>query len=186
MSEKIDYRKIESSESKIFRGIRLEALKNYPESFGSLYEDEIVKPKLYFEDVIERGNSENIFFFGAFTSDGELIGIAGFVRETAAKSRHRGVIISMYVKPEFQGRKVGENLLQSLIKEAFETGGIEQLHLTVVAGNRAAVRLYERSGFKTFGVQKNFFKANGEYWDLQSMQLMKEDFGEYKNSFSTF
>ena len=180
---KIDYRKIESSESKIFRSIRLEALKNSPESFGSIYEEEVGKSQLHFEGIIERGDFANIFFFGAFTDAGELIGIAGFTREIAVKSRHRGIIISMYVKPELQGRKVGENLLLAVLKEAFAIEVIEQIQLTFVAGNHSAARLYEKIGFKTFGVHKDFFKTDENYWDLQYMQLMKKDFLANENAF---
>lgn len=181
---KINYRKIESTEAKTFRRIRLEALKKFPENFGTRYDDEIKKPRLHFEEIIERGDCSDVFFFGAFTDGGELIGIAGFVRETRAKTRHRGEIVSMYVEPDFHGQKIGENLLRALIETAFEVGGIEQIQLTVVAENRVAVRLYERIGFKTFGVQKEYFKAGEKYWDQRFMQLMKSDFRKIKDDFS--
>lgn len=173
---KISYRKLESTEAKIFRHVRLEALKNFPEGFGTRYEDEIGKTRIYFEEIIERGDSADIFFFGAFAEDDELIGIAGFVRENRAKTKHRGEIVSMYVKPEFHGRRIGENLLRALIEAAFEIEGIEQIQLTVVADNRAAVRLYEKIGFTTFGVQKEYFKSGETYWDQRFMQLLRKDF----------
>jgi RimJ/RimL family protein N-acetyltransferase len=55
-------------------------------------------------------------------------------------------------------------------------GGVEQVHLTVVAENSAAVRLYERIGFTSFGVQKDYFKAGEKSWDQNFMQLRKGDF----------
>jgi ribosomal protein S18 acetylase RimI-like enzyme len=174
---KIGYRKLEPSEARDFRRLRLECLKNFPDSFGTLYEDETGKAKLYFEEIIEQ-NTPDIFFFGAFTADDELIGIAGFVRGDRTKTRHRGEIVAMYVNPGFHGRAVGENLLRALIKAVFDLEGIEQVHLTVVADNAAAVGLYQRIGFEIFGVQKNYFKAGEKYWDQNFMQLMKEDFFE--------
>jgi ribosomal protein S18 acetylase RimI-like enzyme len=172
----IIYRKLKPSEAADFRRVRLECLRKFPDQFGSLYEDEAVKSPLHFEDLIER-NATDAFFFGAFAG-GDLIGIAGFVRGERTKTRHRGEIVAMYVDPLFRGRKIGENLLRAVLRAAFAIGGIEQAHLTVVADNSGAVRLYERIGFETFGVQKDYFKLDGKSWDQRFMQLMKERFEE--------
>ena len=172
----ITYRKLKPTEAKDFRRVRLECLKNFPDSFGTLYEDEVGKPKLYFEELIEQ-DTPDVFFFGAFAGD-DLIGIAGFIRGNRTKTRHRGEIAAMYVNPDFRGRRVGEKLLRALLKAVFALKGVEQAHLTVVADNLAAIGLYERIGFETFGVQKNYFKAGEKYWDQNFMQLMKERFFE--------
>ena len=170
----IIYRKLKPTEAADFRRVRLECLEKFPDNFGTLYADEAVKPKLYFEDLIER-NLPDEFFFGAF--DGEnLIGIAGFVRGERTKTRHRGEIVAMYVNPDFRGQRVGENLLRALIKAVFEIDGIEQVHLTVVADNATAVKLYEKIGFESFGVQENYFRSGEKYWHQNFMQLLKEKF----------
>ncbi len=170
----IIYRKLKPSEAADFRRVRLECLQKFPDSFGTLFEDEVVKPKLYFEDLIEK-NVPDAFFFGAFYEK-NLIGIAGFVRGDRTKTRHRGEIVAMYVNPDLRGQRVGENLLRALIKAVFEIEEIEQVHLTVVADNPAAVKLYERIGFESFGVQENYFKSGERYWNQNFMQLMKERF----------
>jgi RimJ/RimL family protein N-acetyltransferase len=170
----IIYRKLKSNEAQVFRRIRLECLQNFPENFGTIYEDEVVKPKLYFEEIIEQ-DSADVFFFGAFI-DNELIGIAGFVRGNRTKTRHRGEIVSMYVNPNFHGKRVGENLLRELIKSAFDSEGLESIELTVVADNASAAKLYEKIGFEIFGVQKNYFKFGDKYWDQKFMQIRKERF----------
>lgn len=172
----INYRKIKSTEAREFRRIRLECLKKFPESFGTLYEDEVGKAKLFFEENIET-ESADIFFFGAFSGD-DLIGTAGFVRGNRTKTRHRGEIVAVYVNPDFHGRKVGENLLRALIKAVFNLDGIESIELTVVADNDSALRLYERIGFETFGVQNNYFKSGEKYWNQRFMQLTKKRFSK--------
>ncbi len=176
----IVYRKLNNNEAQDFRRVRLECLKTFPESFGTLYKDEAEKPKLYFEEVIEQ-DLVDIFFLGAFSGD-DLIGIAGFVRGNRTKTRHRGEIVSMYVNPDFHGQKVGENLLRALLKAVFDLDDIESIELTVVADNDSAVRLYERIGFETFGVQKNYFKLGEKYWNQRFMQLTKERFLKIKNA----
>ena len=170
----ITYRKLKPSESADFRRLRLECLRAFPDQFGSLYEDEARKPKLHFEESIEKDTAD-VFFYGAFAG-GDLIGIAGFVRGERTKTRHRGEIVAMYVDPGFRGARIGEKLLRALLEAAFQLEGVEQVHLTAVAGNRAALDLYERIGFETFGVQKNYFKFGTRYWDQNFMQLMKDKF----------
>ena len=172
----IVYRKLKPSEAIDFRRVRLECLRKAPENFGTLYEDEAGKPKLYFEELIEQDLAD-VFFFGAFSGE-DLIGIAGFVRGDRTKTRHRGEIVAMYVDPGFRGQRIGEKLLHALIKAVFALEGVEQVHLTVVADNDSAVRLYERIGFETFGVQKNYFKLGEKYWNQRFMQLEKKKFLE--------
>jgi ribosomal protein S18 acetylase RimI-like enzyme len=114
--------------------------------------------------------------FGAFAPDGNLIGIVGFIRGNREKTRHRGEVVQMYVDPKFGGQGIGSRLLRELINAAFKLKDMESLELTVVANNTSAVKLYEKLGFKVFGVQKNYFKAGDKYWNQMFMQLLREDF----------
>jgi RimJ/RimL family protein N-acetyltransferase len=43
----------------------------------------------------------------------------------------------------------------------------------VVSTNAAAVRLYERLGFTSYGIQPRNTKQDGVYYDQQCMQLLK-------------
>jgi len=67
------------------------------------------------------------------------------------------------VAPECRGQKVGSEILNNLMHLAKEKFKIELLHLQVYEGN-PAIRLYERFGFKEFGMQEQWIKeAPGEY-----------------------
>jgi RimJ/RimL family protein N-acetyltransferase len=176
----ISYRKLISGDETAYRRLRLECLKNFPEKFGSGYEEEAKVSKLKFEGFIENQSAVN-FMYGAFAPDGNLIGIVGFARSDREKTRHRGEVVQMYVDPRFGGQGIGERLLRELIVAAFKLKDVESLELTVVADNTPAVKLYEKLGFKVFGVQKNYFKAGAKYWDQMFMQLFRADF--YKNHF---
>jgi RimJ/RimL family protein N-acetyltransferase len=63
-----------------------------------------------------------------------------------------------------------------VLEYAFTLDGIEQVQLSAIAGNRAAIQLYEKVGFKTFGVQPRYFKVGETYLDQQFMQLLKSDY----------
>jgi len=53
----------------------------------------------------------------------------------------------MYVRPEFRGRKLGEQLIAYLAEHA-RSHGITRLRLETGIHQVAAIRLYERVGFK--------------------------------------
>ena len=177
---RISYRKLMPGDEASYRLLRLECLKNFPDKFGSGYEEEAKSSKLKFEEFIENQSGEN-FIFGAFAPDGNLIGIAGFRHGDRIKTRHRGEVVQMYVDPKFGGQAIGVNLLRELIGAAFNLKDMKSLELTVVAENSPAIKLYVKVGFKVFGIQKNYFKAGDKYWDQMFMQLLREDF--YKNHF---
>jgi len=135
----------------------LACLQNAPEHFGSTYEEEALNPKLKFETFIENGSQDH-FIFGAF-DDEKLVGIVGFDRMDRQRARHRGEVVQMYVDSNYGGQNIGEKLLRRGLEYAFTLDGIEQARLSVIAGNRTAIKLYEKVGFKTFGVQPKYFKV---------------------------
>ncbi len=169
----ITYQTLKPSHAKQYRQIRLESLKNFPDNFGSSYEEESMRDKLAFETYIEQQTKDK-FIVGAF--DGEaLIGICGFAGDNNKKSRHRGTIIQMYVKPAYSCKGIGLQLLQTTIDEAFKIPGIEQLVLGVITSNDSANKIYEKAGFKEFGLHKNYFKEHGRYFSQRFMILYREE-----------
>jgi len=168
----IHYRKLLPTDSKQYREVRLDALKNFPENFGSSYEEESAIPKLAFEINVEQGANDK-FIVGAFDSE-TLIGICGFAQESRIKIKHRGLIIQMYIKPQYQGQKLGLQLLQTTIDEAFKIPDIQQLVLGVITTNEGAKKLYEQAGFKEFGIHPGYLKVNSRYYDERLMVLFRK------------
>jgi RimJ/RimL family protein N-acetyltransferase len=48
----------------------------------------------------------------------------------------------------------------------------------VIASNQTAIKLYEKLGFKSFGVQQKYFKVGDSYMDQQFMQVFKSDYSK--------
>lgn len=167
-------RKLQPHESAVYREIRLSCLKTVPQYFGSTYEEEVLNPKLMFETLIENDSQDHVMF-GAF-DDQRLIGITGFNRMARQRANHRGEVVQVYVEPIYRGQNIGEKLLRRVLEYAFALEGIEQVQLSVIANNKMAIKLYEKLGFKTFGVQPKYFKAGDTYMDQQFMQLFKSDY----------
>lgn len=57
-------------------------------------------------------------------------------------------IQSLYIKPEFRGQGLFEEMLSAL-ESAARTSGVKELRLYVEQNNQRAIRVYERCGFES-------------------------------------
>jgi RimJ/RimL family protein N-acetyltransferase len=57
---------------------------------------------------------------------------------------------------------VGQALLEALLDRARALPELEQIELTVTEGNRRAQALYERNGFRVWGVRPQAVKLDGQ------------------------
>lgn len=137
----IQYRKLLPEESVIYRAIRLESLKKFPESFCADYEEALKTEKFRIEYDIENQLAER-FVLGAFNED-QLIGICTFIKD----ENDRGNIYQMYVKEEYQGKNIGLHLIQKVIEEACSYFKGIEIYLEVKHNNTKAFNLYKKIGF---------------------------------------
>jgi ribosomal protein S18 acetylase RimI-like enzyme len=92
---------------------------------------------------------------GAFDQQ-VLIGICGFipfVPEHNQQLKNTGIIIQVYVKSAYRGRKIGLGLIQAVLHEAFKIAVIEQIVLGVHKGNMSAIRVYKQAGFQIYHLE---------------------------------
>lgn len=151
-----------------YRQIRLEALSNDPDSFGTMYAEEVIRTTDDFREKIPVDN--NSFVLGCYR-DENLIGIVAFHQELRIKLRHKAYIRSMYVQPEYRKKGIGKLLLNDLIARAKNIKEIEILLLDVVTNNLPAKQLYLSFGFQRYGIEKMAYKFNHQYFDLEYMSL---------------
>jgi len=90
-----------------------------------------------------------------------------------AHPRRRGTAdILIYLHQDFHGVGLGSAMMARLLELA-RRDGLHRLNLEVVAENRAAVRLYEKFGFKVEGVKKEaYLGEDGMYHDELVMGLI--------------
>ncbi len=70
-------------------------------------------------------------------------------------------VLVMATHPDHRGRGVAGALLQHVLAEAARAG-CTMATLEVRAGNRPAIALYERAGFKTVHVRARYYQDDGE------------------------
>ena len=166
-------RQLTEDDAEAFRALRLRALGEPPEAFGTSYQETAAQP---LSVIVQRLRPDSAaphnFILGAFDeADRALIGMVGFYREHRLKTRHKGSIWGMYVSRAAQGRGAGRALLAEAIAVARAQPDLEQITLMVVSTNEAAHRLYRSFGFETYGTEPRALKVGEQYYDEDLMLL---------------
>ena len=153
-------------DAEVLRDIRLEALRLHPTAFSA---DPDVEGAFSIERW--RQNLESRVWFGA-RIDGALAGINAFSIDAYSKKiGHIGHLGAMYVRAAARGTGLADALVRNFLDYA--AGKVEQAELTVEAGNAAAIKLYERHGFRTVGRMPRSIRVDGVYYDeLQMFRLV--------------
>lgn len=151
----ISYRKLLPEESKAYRAIRLESLEQFPGSFCATYQEARKIEKFQMENDIEE-QTFGKFVVGAFADD-LLIGICAFVKS----NENSGTLYQMYVKRVFQGKNIGQGLIEAVIHEAGRQFNDIEIFLEVTPGNDKAYNLYRKTGF--LEVKNTFAKDPSNY-----------------------
>ncbi len=151
-----------------FRTLRLRAVKETPGAFGATVADERkTADKTY---LLGFGiGAKNNFLLGGFVN-GELAGVVGFRRFALGNLKHKGAIWGMYVAPEHRKRGMGAELLKECLVRAAKKIGLELVQLAVESGNKSAIGLYQRAGFRKYAVEKRGLKVGRKYYDEFWMQ----------------
>ncbi|MFS0559264.1 GNAT family N-acetyltransferase [Terribacillus sp. 179-K 1B1 HS] len=165
-------RKLTATDAEAYWELRLQALQNHPDAFGTSYEDAIKQ-----EDPIGKvkGNleSQDAETYGIFV-DGKLAGNATLRYETPAKLRHRADLVAVYLAPETRGKGLGKMLITKMIQVGRERAGIEKINLVVAATNPVAKHVYEQAGFQQFGFEEHALKLGETYIAEIHMALILE------------
>lgn len=165
----MEIRKLTGEDALKYLQLRLEALQQNPEAFATTYEEAIarINPLERTATNLDAAGSSTL---GAFI-DNELVGVMTVLGEGAPKLRHRVNLLAVYVTPRVRGQQIGQALLEATIEHAKTWPGVEKMNLTVVATNTPAIRLYEKAGFKTFGLEHHAMKVDNKYVDELYMSL---------------
>ena len=154
-----------------YQALRLRGLRAHPQAFTSSAEQDADKPLAWaLQRLTPDAARPHDFFLGAFDA-AELIGIVGLEARYRPKERHNATLVAMYVPLERVGTGVGRRLAQALVARAGANPVLEQIDLTVTAGNRQAQALYEHIGFTVVGLWPRAIQVDGCYHDKVRMQL---------------
>ena len=160
-------RRLGPADAAQYRALRLAGLRAFPHAFQPTLDEALEQPLAWAQQRLGRAGE---YWFGAF--DGiELVGAICLRTQDGAKIGHAASLNALVVDPGRQREGIGAALVAHLIGFARSLGFIRQIKLTVRDGNTAAESLYERFGFRQFGLEPGAFLHDGVYYAKQHRQL---------------
>lgn len=160
-----------------YKRLRDMGLALHPDAFDADIESERARPPESYVGRLGLGDSlGGSFLLGAWEGR-KLVGMIGQERQSQHKLRHCAELNSMMVDPDHTGKGIGLALVNAAITESRKAIGLEQIVLRVSTSSEAAIRLYERAGFKACGVLPHAIKlvdgpGKVRYFDKLTMVLM--------------
>ena len=150
--------------------LRREAITEAPLAFLASPEDDLASSVEAVRELLDHAPDSVVF--GA--ESGELVGMLGVYREKAAKAAHKVRFWGMYVTPAHRGTNVGTQLLRTALLHARSLAGVATVNLTVAETANSARRLYEREGFKVWGLEPDAIRHGSNRVADYHMQLILE------------
>jgi aminoglycoside 6'-N-acetyltransferase len=104
--------------------------------------------------------------------DGVVAGMIQFHEELTPKYRHAG--IDLFLDPAVHGRGVGTEAIRQVVRHLIDERGHHRLVIDPAATNAAAIRTYEKVGFRPVGIMRRYERnVGGEGWhDGVLMELL--------------
>lgn len=104
-------------------------------------------------------------------ADGEVIGALQFAEEPDPMYRHAG--IDIYLTASQHNRGLGTEAVAVLARHLFRERGHHRVTIDPAADNVAAIRAYEKVGFRPVGVMREYERGpDGEWHDGLLMDLL--------------
>ncbi|MFL5884536.1 MAG: GNAT family N-acetyltransferase [Thermoleophilaceae bacterium] len=95
--------------------------------------------------------------------DGAVAGLIQFWEETDPRYRHAA--IDLFLEPSLHGQGLGTEAVRQIVRHLHEELGHHRITIDPAADNAAAIRAYEKAGFRRVGVMRAYERdVEGEAW----------------------
>lgn len=134
-----------------YKALMLHAYEQAADSFTSTPQERALEPDSWWRGRID-DPSGLTWVWGAFAR-AELVGTVAVEYGAKTKTRHKGLIVAMFVHENFRGQGLARKLMRAAIEHGIARQGLLVLQLEVTQGNAPAEKLYKSLEFVPFGVE---------------------------------
>jgi aminoglycoside 6'-N-acetyltransferase len=118
--------------------------------------------------------SADLHVMAIVDAEGTVIGAIQWQEEEDPDYRHAS--IDIYLHPSHHGRGLCTDAVRTLVRYLIEVHGLHRLVIDPAADNIAAIRCYEKAGFRPVGVMRQYERGNDGSWhDGLLMDLLADD-----------
>ena len=110
--------------------------------------------------------------------DGAVAGLIQFTEEPEPKYRHAG--IDLFLDPALHGRGLGTAAVRRVVRHLVDERGHHRITIDPAVDNAAAIRVYEKAGFRPVGVMRRSERdvGGGGWHDSLLMEFLACEDGE--------
>lgn len=120
-----------------------------------------------------RGRVDEVIWVVAAAEDDRCLGHVGFYKiDYRVRAAEFAIMLG---DKAIWGRGIGGQVAQFCVDQGFSVLNLNRIHLTVLASNDRARRLYQRLGFAEEGCLRQAQYKNGKYEDVIVMSLLRAD-----------
>ncbi|CAN5598934.1 hypothetical protein BH11ARM2_BH11ARM2_28760 [soil metagenome] len=129
----------------------MESLTTDPEAYGATLAENLLRSDEYWESRLRNGllDAPRVLFFAV--EDGNPVGMVACMPTERERTAH---VISMYVARPYRGQGLARQLLERLIEELKQSGGVDTLELEANPLQIPAVTLYRSLGFEVYATDE--------------------------------
>ena len=140
-----------ASDAAPYKALMLHAYEHAADAFTSTPEERAKEPDEWWIKRITHPEGMTVAF-GDFEGQ-SLVGTVALEFSAKPKTRHKALVVGMYVLPPSRGKGSARALLQAAVQFCKQRGDIRAIQLEVTEGNAPAVTLYESLGFTAYGLE---------------------------------
>ncbi|MBW1596652.1 GNAT family N-acetyltransferase [Streptomyces sp. JJ38] len=106
--------------------------------------------------------------------EGRVVGLVQWYAETEPDYRHAG--IDVFLEPGVHGRGLGTDAVRTVAAHLIDDHGFHRLIIDPAAHNAAAIRCYEKVGFRPVGIMRQYERGlDGTWHDGLLMDLLADE-----------
>lgn len=138
---------------------------------GMVYPESLEEHEEWFAEMAKSAHSYP-FAIRTLVED-RLVGLV-LIKDIFWQARHCSFFIGLG-NPEMRGRGYGTDAIRVMLRYVFLEMNLNRVGLEVLSYNQAAMRSYQRVGFKLEGTLRAFSYRDGVYYDMHIMGILRSE-----------
>ncbi len=145
-------------------------------NFGAPYQT-MVQAERLIDSINQNFEQRREFRWGiTVTDEGDrVIGLAGF---NYWNQHDRRASVGYDLAQDHWGRGIIPEAMRVILDFGFRRLNLNRIEADCTVENTASVRVLEKLGFRTEGVQREQYFEEGRFWDLQLFSLLRKEYSQ--------